>query len=359
MSKTVAVTLAELKRAGYPFNPTRASNWYGGILASLLDKKHRSDRIDLLTERTLKQMDIDTRGNRRTVILKQVEKAIRSLCAKNILNQYTPERVRIQSGVNQTKLDRYLARKPLPWSEEEAAVSLADPISDHDEEGGEAYAAESITSQNDQPDLFSAAPSDEDHPLGSMPVGLPHLPPIVKPVLDTAPSFWRAETADEGEIRSPEANRALSQLLPRGFDLPISEAVTPPHGPSSAPPGIPIGSSSQSTLNALIEAIRERDPSIAVRNQLARQAVLIAGEGCEIEVEWRRTGELRAFLCFPHVALSSVLRHIGATWADLRVAIDPQGRAGVQRMMSAATAPEDLAVMLLADIQTLDDAMSS
>lgn len=357
MPKTAAMTLAELKRVGYPFNPTRASNWYGGILASLLAKKHRSDRIDLLAERTLKQMDIDTRGNRRTVILRQVEKAIRSLCANNILNQYTPERVRIQSGVNLTKLDRYLARKPLPWSEEEAAVSSADPASDHDMEGGESYSAEASASQNDQPDLFSAAPSEEDNPLGSRPVGLPHLPPIVTPVLDAAPSIWRAEMADGGEIRSPEANRALSQLLPRGFDLPISEAMIPLDGASSVPPGIPSGVPSPSTLNALIEAIQERDPAIAVRNQLARQAVLIAGEGCEIEIEWRRTGELRAFLCFPHVALSNVLRHIGATWADLRVVIDPQGRAGVQRMMSAATAPVELAVMLLRDIQTLDDAM--
>ena len=207
MPKTAAMTLAELKRVGYPFNPTRASNWYGGILASLLAKKHRSDRIDLLAERTLKQMDIDTRGNRRTVILKQVEKAIRSLCAKNILNQYTPERVRIQSGVNLTKFDRYLAQKPLPWSEEEAAVSSADPASDLDEEGGEAYSAEAITSQDDQPDLFSAAPSEEDSPLGSRPVGLPHLPPLVTPVLDTTPSIWRAEMEDGGEIRSPEANR--------------------------------------------------------------------------------------------------------------------------------------------------------
>lgn len=359
MPKTAAMTLAELKRVGYPFNPTRASNWYGGILASLLAKKHRSDRIDLLAERTLKQMDIDTRGNRRTVILKQVEKAIRSLCAKNILNQYTPERVRIQSGVNLTKFDRYLAQKPLPWSEEEAAVSSADPASDLDQEGGEAYSAEVITSQNDQPDLFSAAPSEEDNPLGSRPVGLPHLPPLVTPVLDTTSSIWRAEMEDGGEIRSPEANRALSQLLPSGFDLPITKAMIPLHGASSVPPGIPSGVPAPSTLNALIEAIQERDPSLAVRSQLARQAVLIAGEGCELEIEWRRTGELRAFLCFPHVALSSVLRHIGATWADLRVAIDPQGRTGVLRMMTAATPPGELAAMLLRDIQTLDDAMGT
>lgn len=359
MPKTAARTLAELKRAGYPFNPTRASNWYGGILASLLAKKHRSDRVDLLAERALKQMDIDTRGNRRTVILKQVEKAIRSLCAKNILNQYTPERVRIQSGVNLTKLDRYLAQKPLPWSEEEAALSSADPASDHDEEGGEAYSAEAFTSQDDQSDLFSAAPPEEDYPLSSRPVGLPHLPPIVTPVLDTTPSIWPAEMEDGGEIRSPEAIRALSQLLPRGFDLPITEAMIPLHGTSSVPPGTPSGVPSLSTLNALIEAIQERDPSIAVRNQSVRQVVLIAGEGCEIEIEWRRTGELRAFLCFPHVALSNVLRYIGATWADLRVVIDPQGRAGVQRMLSASTAPVELAVILLRDIQTLDDAMRS
>ncbi len=111
-------TIAELKRAGYAFDPSRAANWYAGILQSLLSKGHQSDRIDLLAERTLKQMDILTRGNRRAVILEQVEKSIKRLCSLNVLNQYRPDRVRLQPGLPKAKLERYLAERPVPWESE-------------------------------------------------------------------------------------------------------------------------------------------------------------------------------------------------------------------------------------------------
>jgi hypothetical protein len=110
-----ATTIAELRRSGFAFDPSRPANWYAGILQSLLSKVRQSDRIDLLAERTLKQMDILTRGNRRAVILEQVEKSIKRLCSQNVLNQYRPDRVQLQPGLLKAKLDRYLAEKPVLW----------------------------------------------------------------------------------------------------------------------------------------------------------------------------------------------------------------------------------------------------
>jgi hypothetical protein len=362
VSKTTAATLAELKRAGYPFNPTRHSNWYGGILASLLAKNHHTDRIDLLAERTLKQMDILTRGNRRVVILKQVEKAIRSLCGKNVLNQYKPDRVRFQHGVSQTKIDRYLAGEPLPWAEEEAAVAAGETSEDDCEGDSEADVAEVIAAQNDGPDSPPPTPVDDDESLSIMPVGLPHLQPVVGPDPEAIPLALRGGRSDRGDpLMSPAASKALSLLLLSGSGQLGAQITTNPPEDSTGPLGAPVGSPTvtSSLLTPYIEAIRAIDPTVRIRTQFARQAILIVGLGCEIDIEWRRTGEVRAFVCFPSESLNNVLRHIGATWADLRVAVDPQGRPGVQRMMPSATAPADLAVALLRDVQTLDDAMGT
>lgn len=361
MSKTTAATIAELKRAGYPFDPTRVSNWYGGILASLLAKAHKTDRIDLLAERALKQMDILTRGNRRAIILRQVEKAIRSLCSKNLLNQYAPNRVRIQHGVTQAKLDRYLAEKPLPWAEEEAVAASGAP-GDDPEGSSEADAAEVIAAQDDGPEPPRAVPDEDDEPLSSMPVGLPQLRRVDESGLASSPGQEEARWTDGGESTlKPEASRALARLLPSESDCAMDRMAPPasagphlPHEPAVATPAI-----TYSPLIPLIDAIQSMDPSVQIRAQFARQAILIASEGCEIDIEWRRTGEVRAFVCFPTESLNNVLRHVGTTWADLRVALDQQGRSGIQRVSPSATTPNEFAVRLLQDLQVLDDAMGT
>lgn len=306
-------------------------------------------------------MEIITRGSRRAFILKQVEKAIRSLCSKGILNQYNHGRVCVQDGVSEAKFKRYLDETPLPWEAEEAAAAAEDPATDGDEVGTEEDVAEAIAAQNDGPDHVPQTSDEDDELLSGRPVGLPPLRPLVEPDSDDPRLSPPPEeqTEEGGYSMSPEATRALIELLQPTSEHPKTGVDTPQAGTPAAPHATPTGGTA-ATLQPLmpyVEAVLSIDPTMRIRTQSARQAVIVAGEGCEIDMEWRRTGEVRSFVRFPSEALNKVLRHIGLSWADMRVAVDQQGRPGLQRLMRPAPSPADFAVELMRDIQSLDDAM--
>lgn len=362
-------TIAELKRAGYAFDPSRAANWYAGILQSLLSKGHQSDRIDLLAERTLKQMDILTRGNRRAVILEQVEKSIKRLCSLNVLNQYRPDRVRLQPGLPKAKLERYLAEKPVPWESETNPVPVgrrSRETQDEDSDG-----SHRPPHDDQQTSLFDNFDPDQDE--GALP-----FPPAVR-LPRIAAVADASDSPEAEEAPSPNSPDALSDD-PWAAETSAALASLLSHEQTGAAPIDPAGTStnqlaslgdrdealagvsefSDSPLQPLVAAIMALDSTMRPRQTGARQCSLTSTHGFELELEWRRYGEVRAFIGFPQRCLESVLRLVGGAWLDLVVGIDPKGRYGVHRTLpSPIPQADNAAKLLLRDVQVLDDALAS
>lgn len=162
-----------------------------------------------------------------------------------------------------------------------------------------------------------------------------------------------------------EADNALKSLLPpdKTDAEPIDSAWTSTNTPASldnrdeALAGVPeiVGS----PLQPLVAAIVAIDSTLRSQQTSMKQCSLTSTDGFKIELEWRRNGEVRAFIGFPPRGLESVLQRVGTKWLDLVVGIDPKGRYGVLRKLPSTTPPADNAVKLLRDVQELDDALAN
>lgn len=365
MSRTNSNQLAELKRAGYPFNPTRPSNWFAGILNGLLSQNRQTDRIDLLGERTLKQMNILTRGKRRAFLLKQVEKAIWTLCGRNVLILYTPTRVKLHPDLSQAKLDKLVNSWPLLWEQEALANKDGN---DGRDAGSEEGTDAAIATDNSEDEMGNTSVTDDEE--GDLLTITARLPKITIPNhnnrqdrgISSQPGLfsdedisgpWAAETAD-----------AFSKLLSdlSGLDQTVDSPGVPTHLPGETPPQsclVRMAEASTLLLQPIADAIQKADPSMLLRGISQRSAIIDCTDGSQIDIELRRNGEVRIFVSFPEALLIDVLRHIGSQWLDLVVAIDPKGRYGIQRTIPPATSPSSLAYILLNDIQALEDAAGS
>lgn len=350
MSRKNANRLAELKRAGFPFDPTRPSNWFAGILRSLLARNHPTDRVDLLAKQTLKQMSILTKGERREFILRQVESAIQQLCNKNVLLLYTPTRVRFWDGLSQTKLERYLNTRPVRWSDRALPGRIGGDPGLPEPDG------DSEPVMGDTGDLFE----DDAFPT------LPKIGIAIDPISsDEGASTMPGSPLPESLLSpwAPEENRIIDSLLPRSHEdeleptnlLPVSSTVE--NGEAGRLRGE--RDTSNSRLKDVVGAIQDRDESMNVFALEERTAVLDSSHGGQIDLEWRRGGELRIFVSFPGTELTKVLRHVGSRWLNLVVALDERGRHGVQRIIPADTAPSAVAAVLLKDVEALEDAMAA
>lgn len=355
MPTTNASRLAELKRAGYPFNPTRPSNWFSGILQTLQARNRPTHRIDLLAEDTLKQMEIVTRGSRREFILKQVEKAILKLCSLNVLRPYGSSRVEIWPDLASAKLDRHLKAGPLPWDEETSNAGTGD----NDDAGSDAEIDDALKAHDDGNEV--AGGQIDGGSVSDLPPSPPKLPPIRvnSDLFGDPPGHQENLGLDDAESKtwSEEESGALSTLLATESKNEVKSLLDRIQLEPDTRVGADKGNGwSPSLLQPIVDAILAADPSLCLHSIAQRAAVLACEGDSQIELEWRRNGEVRVFLVFQEPSLNDVLRHIGAQWLNLVVAIDGRGRYGIQRTVSAVAAPSAVAVTVLSDVQALEDA---
>lgn len=372
MARRTDKTIAEIKRSGFLFDPCKPQNWHAGILHSILGMTHKSDRIDLLAERTLKTMEIDTRGQRRQVILKLVQKAIRDLCSRNVLTQYQDNRVKLAPGLRPQRLSQYLDGGPQPWLKDPARTGsstqpglfsprlpIAEGSSSHEgweEEGG---------LNDDVPlEVGPTAPSPSGNRGRTA-------PPIVLPRLRTAnntlfedrtePDRELEEHADDRDDHRwhEEASSALNLLLGGGSADALGNEVSEPDGDTklTGPGGGNLHKKppARVVLKMLIDGILERDPSLQQRCVQARSAVLACDEDIEIRLEVLLQGDVRYRLVFPSDRLERVLRHLGMQWKEVPVGIDNSGRPAIQRAIAAGTGIGTIINRLLGDMQDLED----
>lgn len=371
MSTKASATLRLLKRSGFPFDPTRPSNWFAGILSCLQAQPHQTDRIDLLASRALLQMEILTRGSRRVFILKQVTKAIEKLCSKNVLNIYTPNRVRIQPGLSQSKLNYYQTIAISSWDEEVKSINDYSTTDDnyeitkineknigHETAAAAAAAADDDVDDDDaDADGFELVDQDQiDDEYGDMSVEIPIILPRLneyQSIKNEINELQEMENTDCRNVKNSawgiEENAALNALLPTyeaTFDARTSSNQSQ------------IGNKGKSPLQPLISAICEQDGAIVVQSHHERTARLISNDLIRIELEWRRTGEIRSFIIFPEPELENVLKHVGHYWINLVIGLNFNGVYGAQRVFQSTTPVNVISKQLLSDLQAIDDAMA-
>jgi len=298
-------------------------------------------------------MDILTRGGPREFILSQINKSISKLCTTGVLIAYGSGRVRLNEALSPARLNQLLNSRPVPWEAGESAVSDRPLTSD----------------RRNQQSLFPDPFDDDD--IGD--ISVPILPPISlprgRPAFDEENAGGCGDTDGDSQGEEDTAGtwgKEQSDIVKVLFgddsdehgDAGAEAAIAQGGASDGSNDAIKITDGGNSPLGPLVSGILALDETIKENFCSRRTASICVSQECAINLELRRSGELRVFISFPKDRLGAVLRGIGSSWKNVTVGENQEGVVGVQSVITLPTEPNAFARKISEHLDFLEDVLA-